>query len=417
MRIREVTVLSGGAADIDVLAASQVLQGAAVNTAGLAAAQQPNIALDADGIVTAETMVIATPIALEAAAAALSPARRLTFQSTDNLSTVNFEIVGTDENGDPQTVAAFVGPNNNTVTTAELWSSVDSITPDATNAGTLNVGWPATYTAMTLTGAAAALDPARLATLTSAGNFSGVDFVFVGLDADGNAQTETLAGPNNNTVTTTGTWSSITSITPNPADTVVATNISAGWPATTGTMLTEGIVLTGAAADIASPREVTLDSASDLSLITFTVIGRDRRGNRFEEEIAGPNAGQVQTLGVFGEVLNIIPSAASANSVSAGLVAGGVSPWYLHDTTASRDNLPNGSLQVMATPTPVAGQVEYTHENAARQVGEGCEPDADPTAIAATPGEVVVLEKRPWFRIRNTEDAGSLRVKIARPRF
>jgi hypothetical protein len=417
MRIREVTVLSGGAADVDVLATSQALQGATANTAGLAAAQQPNIALDADGIALAQTMTIAVTLVLEAAAAALSPARRLTLASAANLSAITFNITGTDAAGAPQNVAAFAGPNNNTVTTAELWGSITSIVPSASNGSNITAGWPATYRPMTLTGAAAALDPARLASLTSAGNFSGVDFTFVGLDSDGNAQTETRAGPNNNTVNTAATWSSITSITPDPSDTVVATNISAGWPATTGTMLTEGITLNGAADDIDSPRELTLTSASDLSAITFTVVGRDRRGNRFEEEIVGPNADTVTSLGVYGEVLNIIPSATSANSVSAGLVAGGVSPWFLHDTTASRDNLPNGSLQVMSDPTPVAGQVEYTHENAARQVGEGCEPDADPSAIAGTAGEVVVLEKRPWFRIRNTEDAGSLRVKIARPRF
>ncbi len=314
-------------------------------------------------------------------------------------------------------MAAFVGPNNTTVTTAELWSSVTSITPDATDAGTVNVGWPATYTAMTLTGAAASLNPPRLATLTSAANFSAVDFTFVGLDAAGDPQTETIAGPNNNTVTTSGSWSSITSITPNPADTVVATNISAGWPATTGTMLTEGITLNVAADDIAVPRELTLTSASDLSLITFTLYGRDRRGNAFTEELVGPNADTVTSLSVFGAVDRIVPSATSANSVSAGLVAGGVSPWFLHDTTASRDNLPNGSLQVLADPAPVAGQVEYTHQNAARIFGEGAEMDADPTSITGTPGEIVVLEKRPWFRIRNTEDAGSLKVAIARPRF
>lgn len=417
MRIREVTVPSGGAADTDVLAASQALQGATANAAGLAAAQQPNIAADDDGIVTTDSPAVGVPFTLEAAAAALSPARRLTFISTDNLSGVNFEIVGTDENGDPQTVAAFAGPNNETLTTAELWSSVTSITPDATDAGTLTIGWPATYQAMTLTGAAASLNPPRLATLTSTGNFSGVDFTFVGLDAAGDPQTETIAGPNNNTVTTTGTWSSITSITPDPADTVVATNITAGWPATTGTMLTEGIVLTGAAAAIAVPREVTLSSGSDLSLINFRIVGTDRRGNPFEETIAGPNAGDVTSLGVYGSVDRIVPSTTSANSVSAGLVAGGVSPWFLHNTTQAHDDMPNGSLQVLVTETPAAGQVEYTHENAARIFGEGAEIDSDPTAIAGTAGEVVVLERRPWFRIRNTEDAGTLKVAIARPSF
>lgn len=314
MRIREVTLVSGGAADNDSLAASQAVAGAAANTAGIAALQAT-----ATGV----------PMTLTGAAASLDPPRQLTFTSAADFSGDTFDIVGTDADGNPQTVNNFAGPNNTTVTTAEVWGSVTSITPDDTNASTISVG----------------------------------------------------------------------------------------WPTTTGDILVDGLTLTGAAADIAVPREVTLTSGSNLSAITFTITGRDRIGNPFEEEIVGPNADTVTTRGVFGSVDSIVPSATSANSVSAGLVAGAVSPWYLQDTTASRDDLPNGSLQVLESATPAAGQVEYTHQNAARIVGAGAEVDADPTTIAGTAGEVVILEKRPWFRIRNTEDTGTLKVAIARPRF
>ena len=73
-------------------------------------------------------------------------------------------------------------------------------------------------------------------TLTSTGNNSGITFAIVGKDANGDSQTvASQAGPNNTTVTTTGTWSEITSITASGA---ITTNISAGIKdgAVTGTI-------------------------------------------------------------------------------------------------------------------------------------------------------------------------------------
>jgi len=49
-------------------------------------------------------------------------------------------------------------------------------------------------------------DVQRVLTLTSASNLSGINFVFTGTDASGNVVTETLAGPNANTVTTTNQY-------------------------------------------------------------------------------------------------------------------------------------------------------------------------------------------------------------------
>jgi len=66
---------------------------------------------------------------------------------------------------------------------------------------------------------------ARQLTLTSTGNISGVNFTFTGTDVTGAAQTEVLAGPNNNTVATTKYYRTITTIAANGA---VGTNTSAG---------------------------------------------------------------------------------------------------------------------------------------------------------------------------------------------
>jgi hypothetical protein len=77
---------------------------------------------------------------------------------------------------------------------------------------------------------------AQSVTLTSSANNSGITFAIVGKDADGAAQTVAAqAGPNSTTVTTTGTWSEITSIT---ASGSITTDISAGIKdgAVTGTI-------------------------------------------------------------------------------------------------------------------------------------------------------------------------------------
>jgi hypothetical protein len=55
---------------------------------------------------------------------------------------------------------------------------------------------------------------AHQVTLTVAtDDYSSVDFTLIGLDANGNSITETLAGPNNNTVTSTKYFSQLTEVT------------------------------------------------------------------------------------------------------------------------------------------------------------------------------------------------------------
>ena len=76
---------------------------------------------------------------------------------------------------------------------------------------------------------------AQTVTLTSAGNNSGVNFVVVGTDENGDAQTSaSTAGPNATTKSMPDTWLSVTSIT---ADAAIVTDIYAGVKdgATTGT--------------------------------------------------------------------------------------------------------------------------------------------------------------------------------------
>lgn len=66
---------------------------------------------------------------------------------------------------------------------------------------------------------------AQLVRLTSGGNDAGITFTFVGTDADGNAQTQTVAGTNASNTDTTLYFKTITSIT---ASAAVATTIVVG---------------------------------------------------------------------------------------------------------------------------------------------------------------------------------------------
>lgn len=69
----------------------------------------------------------------------------------------------------------------------------------------------------------------RVVSLTSAGNISGVNFTITGLDSRGVAVTQTLAGPNANTVETTQEYSVILTVTVNAA---VGTGTSVGTGST-----------------------------------------------------------------------------------------------------------------------------------------------------------------------------------------
>lgn len=65
----------------------------------------------------------------------------------------------------------------------------------------------------------------RTVSLTSTGNLSAITFTIVGKDQLGNTVTETLAGPNNNTVYSVNFYAVVTSIS---TDAAVATAVSAG---------------------------------------------------------------------------------------------------------------------------------------------------------------------------------------------
>lgn len=66
-------------------------------------------------------------------------ARGVSLSSTSNLSAINFTILGFDVYGFPMS-QTLAGPNDDTVTTTKAFKYVLSVTPSASNGGTLNVG-------------------------------------------------------------------------------------------------------------------------------------------------------------------------------------------------------------------------------------------------------------------------------------
>lgn len=102
-------------------------------------------------------------------------------------------------------------------TLGSVAASTNSIATAQTTAG-------AAY--LTLTASPVTFANAMQCSLTVAvANLSTINFTFTGTDADGHLQTETIAGPNNNTVFTTKFFLTVTSVY---ASAAVGTNVTAG---------------------------------------------------------------------------------------------------------------------------------------------------------------------------------------------
>ncbi len=147
---------------------------------------------------------------------------KLNLSSAGNLSGVSFTIVGLTAQGPDTTLdlggpntEVVVGPNNGIVTSGNTWLRIYSITASA-----------AVGTNVTAYGTATSSNATQV-TLTSVNNLSGVNFIIYGMDASGTPRTETLAGPNNNTVASLNYWLAVDQIATNGAVTAVSVGNSA----------------------------------------------------------------------------------------------------------------------------------------------------------------------------------------------
>lgn len=78
-------------------------------------------------------------------------------------------------------------------------------------------------------------------------------------------------------------------------------------------------------------RTISLTSTGDLSLVNFTITGKDIRGNTVTETRAGPNNNTVYTTAYFYVVTSVSVSATIGTAVSVGIGTTGRSEWYTVD--------------------------------------------------------------------------------------
>lgn len=113
---------------------------------------------------------------------------------------------------------------------------------------------------LTLTSSTVTLTPPRYVTLTSLGNLSAITFTITGTSPNGSSLTETIAGPNNTTVTSTSVFATITSIA---TDAAVGTDVEAGY--------TQSGYSAWWPLDIYTPNQVTTISVNVTGTMNYTV--------------------------------------------------------------------------------------------------------------------------------------------------
>ena len=126
--------------------------------------------------------------------------------------------------------------------------------------------------------------------ISSSSNNASVTFTITGKDLDGNDQTETITGVNNNIVKGTKLFTEITNISSDDA----ATGINVGTEPAFGSSLGTRISIT---------------STSNESDNSFTIVGIGTDGLSKTETISGPNSGKtVFSSGLFKTISSITPA-------------------------------------------------------------------------------------------------------------
>tara|TARA_R110000823_G_scaffold43691_2_gene113387 strand:- start:499 stop:1125 length:627 start_codon:yes stop_codon:yes gene_type:complete len=120
----------------------------------------------------------------------------------------------------------MAGSDVQIITLPNATASTTSVAAAQTTSGTaaLNLATAAG------TGAFNPAGQASLISFTSTGNISGITLTIIGTDIAGNAQTETRAGPNNNTVNSAKFYRTVTSVAGGGS---IGTNMSVGIAAST----------------------------------------------------------------------------------------------------------------------------------------------------------------------------------------
>ena len=162
---------------------------------------------------------------------------------------------------------------------------IQIITPSFGNAVTDSVALAQTLALagdLTLVSSTVTLDPPCYVTITSVGDETGVNFTITGTGPSGQTQSETIAGGNAGTVTSTLTFATVTSIAADDAtsDDVEAGNADSGYSA-------------WMPLDIYTPNQVTTISASVNGTVDYSVeyTNEDPFDNSFvHQAVAHPDS-------------------------------------------------------------------------------------------------------------------------------
>jgi len=154
-----------------------------------------------------------------------------------------------------------------------------------------------------------------------------------------------------------------------------------------GTDLTlDGVYTTAGVATFPFPTEVTFTSVSDLSDVTFVVIGTSAGGVYQQEAVTGPDNDTIQTTAKFKTVTDITVTTATTFTTEVGDVGGadvgiGNGDWWPLDiytpnqvTTISANILASGSATY---------SVQYTNEDVFNLPAADCLAVAHPAAGGA----------------------------------
>lgn len=201
-----------------------------------------NIATDRDGVAVAQqssdnTALVAAVTASFTGGVSIAPngslagggicvlpkASVLTITSGVDASGVSFTINGRNDRG--ETVQEVItGPNNTTVTGAVQFRTITGIVPSIN--GTLDFDVGAFPVDAVLLSQPFVLSTARKVTIYSGSDLSGLDFTIVGADRNGNPLSETLTGPDTETVTSLNVFGRIDRVY---ADAAITSDIEVGW--------------------------------------------------------------------------------------------------------------------------------------------------------------------------------------------
>lgn len=205
MRPKQIT-LSPTALDRNGISAAQTL---AAGDLEFLLAGALSAGLDRNGIAEAQTPAAAGALTLNGALGVSFPdGTRVSVYGAADESGKSFTVTGTDFFGN-KISETITGPNATTVFGATVFYAITSVEASAATTGDVEVG---------VQGSASFTTPQHV-TLYAAADESGKTFTVVGENRNGDAQTETITGPNAGTVAGVKNWSKVTKVTGSAATT------------------------------------------------------------------------------------------------------------------------------------------------------------------------------------------------------